>query len=238
MVVRWKPIVPVMTGFGSLQACAGPADSGGLLRPRMHRGGQGRVLVRIIKTTTISILALSLLAGSAVGVVAQEAAISPPRPFTATAACTDEMPSFLGEQEEIQLGPDLTLTRLGTPTWHIAVEASDPDLTGEGSLAMNGDGYWEGPSLAEAADTSIADVMVVTVHFGNAAGAWTGTRYLYAADDEQQFPTDVMRLDGDGAFDGWTALAAMTIGNNLCDLELTGVVLRSAMPETPQVSVE
>lgn len=190
--------------------------------------------MRTINTAVIYILAISLLVGSAVGVAAQEAAVSPPQSFTATLACTDEMPSFLGEGEEIQLGPDLTLMRLGTPTWPIAVEASDPDLNGVGTLAVNGDGYWAGPSVAEAADASIADVMVATVHFGSDAGAWTGTRYLYATDDEQQFPTDVVRLDGDGAFDGWTALATVTIGTSLCDLELRGVVLRDAMPDTPE----
>jgi hypothetical protein len=191
--------------------------------------------VHTIRNALVPIPAIVLLVGQSVGVAAQEAAVSPPQAFTATLACTDEMPSFLGDGEEVQLGPDLTLTRLGTPTWNVAVDASDPDLDGEGILAVNGDGYWAGPSVAEAADASIADVMVATVRFGSEAGAWTGTRYLYAADDEQQFPTDVVRLDGDGAFDGWTALAAMTIRTSLCDIELKGVVLRSAMPDTPEL---
>ena len=48
-----------------------PTDSRGLLRPRMHHG-IGRAIVKGLKTSVISILAVGLLAGSAVGVAAQD----------------------------------------------------------------------------------------------------------------------------------------------------------------------
>ena len=99
-----------------MTACAGTAGSKGLLRPLMQHGGQGRFAVRAIKTINISILALGLLAGSAVGVAAQDEASDPVVPPTFTWSYGDVEGSIRG-YPEISQG--------------FTVVASDPRASGE-----------------------------------------------------------------------------------------------------------
>lgn len=186
--------------------------------------------------TVVVLLTACLLPGGVVGTIAQDDVAVVPQPFSATLKCTDRHTTPTYEREEIQLGPELHVRRLRTPTWSIFVQASDPDLTGEGSVAMNGDLYWSGPSIKEG--TAIADVLTLTIRFGSDNGSWAGTRYLYHDGDAEIFPTDVIRLDGDGSFQGRTALASMTIGNSFCSARLTGVLFRHGPPEAPGAPVD
>jgi hypothetical protein len=165
-------------------------------------------------------------------VAREEADRIAPQPFTATLACTDEAPTFAGEGSEEQLALDLTLMTLATPTWPIAVEASDGRLTGEGTQAVNGDLYWAGPSVADA--ISSIDVLVATIRFGDDAGSWQGARYFYMTGDEPQFPTDVVVLEGQGAYAGLVALTSMTMGASLCEAELSGAIVQGGLPVIPE----
>jgi hypothetical protein len=167
------------------------------------------------------------------GTVAQEGR-SAPTPFTARLACTDETPTFTTEQAEEQVTPDLTIMRLGTPTWALAVEGSgDPRIAGEATLAMNGDLYWEGPSVAEAGDSSVADVFVATVRIQDADGAWEATTQRLALANEDLFPSDVVVFVGSGAYEGLVALASMTQGASICEWDLEGAVIDGPLPAAP-----
>ena len=114
-------------------------DSGGLLRPRMHHGGQGRLPVRAIRTTTISILAVGLLGGSTIGVAAQDDAAFP----------TDEIIYVTGEMssppEDFKGADDAKVEDVvggfrfeNAITWDVGLEFTDPRLSGKLRIVQNG----------------------------------------------------------------------------------------------------
>ena len=86
--------------------------------------------VRAIKTTTISILALGLLAGSTVGVAAQDEAA--------------DVTSFTGTISFVDVASESTVTDLGNGFTEYngfvilnSYESSDPRFTGDSSVVVN-----------------------------------------------------------------------------------------------------
>jgi hypothetical protein len=175
----------------------------------MHHGGQGRVPVRAIKTTTISILAVGLLAGSAVGAAGQEA--TGPAHVTGTITVS-------GECTEAAFGAECP----------IVIEASDQRLSGEG-FVRNGDVVFEGFDGGEG-------VMVIantSLRVENADGAWSGGGPFYALPgNEEAFGTaqPTWVLTGEDGYDGLTAVLRANVGEVAT---FGGVVFEGDLPPAP-----
>ena len=138
-----------------------------------------------LKSTTISILAVGLLAGSAVGVAGQEA--TGPAYVTGTITVSGECT----EADDWFECP-------------IAISDSDPRLSGDG-LLRNSD-------AAFPFDGGGGVIVIVnqSLRVENADGAWTGGGLLFAlpGPDEAPFGADqpTWVLTGEDAYDGWTAV--------------------------------
>ncbi len=166
--------------------------------------------MRAIRTTTISILALGLLAGSAVGVTAQEAD-SP--------AAVDGSISVDGEA--------CTETDVGNECPFV-IEASDQRLSGDGVL--------RGASVVFQGFEDGAGVMVIvnqSIRVENADGAWSGGGPLFAVPTtEGAFGTDqpTWVLAGEGGYDGLTALLRVDLG---LEADFGGVIFEGDLPAAP-----
>ena len=181
-------------------------------------------------------VAIGLWASAGAAAAAQDGAVVPAG-FTAGLLCADEAPTFAGEGDEEEVAPGLTVMTLPTPTWSMTiVEPTDPRLAGEATFALNGVTYWDGPSVGEAADPSLADVMVGTLRIQDADGAWEGTTYLLSLLNEEQFASDVVVLTGSGAYDGLVAVTEMRQGENICAWDLKGAIVAGGLPEAPAVA--
>lgn len=193
-----------------------------------------------VRIAWISTLTIVLCAGVAVAVAAQDSPVVP-APFSASLVCRDEVPVFGSEGSEEQVVPGITVMRLGTPTWSMIVEeASDARLEGDATFAMNGDLYWEGPSVAEAGEASLADVMVARLRIENAGGSWDGTTYLLSLAPEHppEFAADVIALAGAGGYEGVVALTELRQGANVCRWDLQGVVIERGLPPVPELPAD
>ena len=171
--------------------------------------------MRAIKTSTISILALGLLAGSAVGVAAQD------EEATTT--------SFTGTIEFIDVARESTDTDLGTGFTDYSgfvilnsYESSDPRFTGDSSVVVNG------VMVPDSFETTgqRATTYLVT----NDGGSWLGEARAFGngETDSVSFITFVGR-DG---YEGQTAYAQIDPTQD--PPTISGVIFPVAMPEMPE----
>ena len=140
--------------------------------------------MRTIKTTTISILAVGLLAGSAVGVAAQDEA-DPMASSTFTA-------QVIGEPEFIEAEPGT-----GQGTMVATLEATDPRVSGTWS-------QFEAGVPVEVADGDGGFIGRNAVRVVNDDGSWVGTSRGFLT-----FPSDgppnvqfYSELVGEGGYEG------------------------------------
>ena len=180
--------------------------------------------MRTIRTTTISILALGLLAGSAVGVVAQdeEAAEASTPAYVTFEVTGDPVNMIEGEFDEVA-GEMRGLVVQGIP-----VEASDPRLSGLAYYAINGN--WQNPGTP---DYGILDSR--SVRLENDGGAWTGTTtYAETIDPSTDEPAafEAGILIGEGGYDG---LIAYVQADYREGQRGDAVILRVAVPPSPEV---
>ena len=115
--------------------------------------------MRAIRTTTISILAVGLLAGSAVGVAAQDEAADPMAPafFEVEYIAGDDFEVVEGTYEELEEGERF----VGEVVRGMLFEAEDPRASGEVSMVDNiGVVFFEPP-----ADRSVSDVRARSVSY-------------------------------------------------------------------------
>jgi hypothetical protein len=181
-----------------------------------------------------TVLVFRTAVAGAQAVEPEASAVVEPIAFDADLTCADPDPTFTSEGSEEEIAPGLTLMRLPTPTWSMTVgSASDARLAGDATFALSGDLYWDGPSVAEAASPSLADVFVGTLRIATADGAWEGTTYAFALANEQQVPADAVVLTGSGAYEGLVALTVMEQGASLCEWALHGVILAGGLPPAP-----
>ena len=157
--------------------------------------------MRAVKTTTVSILALGLLAGSAVGITAQDEAATDavvPTPFSWTldkAQCglategTFEMNDGFGVSRGfVEAGPDCLL------------EADDERASGLATTVENID-FYEG----EAGDATFVEVNSFWQQVVNDEGSWSGPGTRASKVTEEPFvftTTSFATLEGDGAYEG------------------------------------
>jgi len=156
--------------------------------------------VRAIKTSIISILAIGLLAGSAVGVAAQEeeaaADLSTPVYVTWTAG---EPASVIDGVFDEDAGELRGLVIQAAP-----VEASDPRLSGLAYFVINGnrENNADGSGTLESRSWRIV----------NDGGAWTGTStYVVAGDPSVDGPPAINHESGlfigEGGYEGLVAFS-------------------------------
>ena len=182
--------------------------------------------MRAIKTTTISILALGLLAGSAVGAAAQDEAPVAGAPtgasfFTGTYEggfpTTEPVVTAVDDGEQIR-----GLVVQGT------IDTSDPRMTGVVTQAIDIDD-------AELGDAGRVSLSAHSWRIENDGGSWvgpgTGLGYV-DADFEFLLDTATVSLTGE---DGYAGLVAYLIMEGGLEPVVTGAVLVGAMPPFPEL---
>jgi hypothetical protein len=177
--------------------------------------------MRAIKTTTISILAVGLLAGSTVGVAAQdeEAAAGTGTPIMVAGTMDD----------------DASVQRSDTVIEGIRFEMDDPRLTGTATLATHA-------TSDEGSDFKTSFVLGQAVRIANEDGWWSGegTGVEYWGGNEN--PEQGLRLDmwpeltGAGDYDGLSAYLIVDHSQNPPTVE--GVIYAGEPPPFPEVPAE
>jgi len=177
--------------------------------------------VRAIKTTTIFILAVGLLAGSAVGVTAQEEDPAGAAYFTGTIGES----TVVGEPTEGVVDGVLEVRGLEREG---PIETTDPRLTGSLSRVIDLD--------VHPVD-DFAEVVLFTVQhrIENEDGSWSGTGTGVAhggpgAPEEEALDFDTVLLTGDGAYEGLSAFLLADFAPEI-GADIKGVIFPGQMPE-------
>jgi hypothetical protein len=165
--------------------------------------------VKGLKNISSSILALSLLAGSAVGVAAVD---DPMAAAAVTGTITPWSEVSAGTTSSVD-GASLMDAARFTTTW----EASDPRLSGTTSITTNWKLYEGLRTLVEAANYSLE----------NDGGRWAGTATSLVG--ERFGETDTVVLQGADAYEGLSAYVVIDRASRT----FNALVLPGGMPEFP-----
>ena len=175
--------------------------------------------MRTIRTTTIAIVALGLLAGSAVGATAQDQAPDPEPPVrftgkTSFGSCpVPEAVEVVPGKREFRGGHYCSL---GVP------EAfSDPRLQGTFYIWTNRDSHVPAPTIWAAAFTVIDD-----------DGAWHGVPSYFL--DRNATGTQV--LVGSGAYEGFTIITTADLNGSVWNWD--GWIIEGNLPPLPEEPAE
>jgi hypothetical protein len=180
--------------------------------------------MRTIKTTTISILALGLLAGSAVGVAAQdeEATTEPNTPAIVSG-------SMLGVGEPTQEPVDTVVDGVtqgrGSVIEGERIEADDPRLTGSATTSVNGD--------VRSVGDSVAFLLSISMRIENDEGSWSGLCDSLLIADGRPDPFACL-FSGEGAYDG---LSAYLVFENpeQPPFPFQGLIFEGNLPPMPEI---
>ena len=146
--------------------------------------------MRRIRTTLTTAIAIGLLAGSAVGVAAQDAEVAAPVEVTGT----DVEGACPGGPSEYAAPVRHNRGFVCTHTWTM----SDPRLDGTFTRAWNLDFYQDGTGL---------DFGYATGRLENDGGAWSGSGIQFWADSEEGYgplSMETYTLKGEGGYEGMT----------------------------------
>jgi hypothetical protein len=190
--------------------------------------------VRAIKTSIISILAIGLLAGSVVGVTAQEeeAAAEPSTPARVTGTID---PAASGPvQEPTETVVDGVLEVRGLIGQEGRIEMDDPRLTGTATLAVNVD-------VHKVSDFEDVVAGSFALRLDNEAGSWSGQGTSVGHNGAGMSPEDALGLDtfvltGAGAYEGLSAILIVDPTGDQPAVE--GVIFAGEMPPAPEVPAE
>ena len=163
--------------------------------------------MRTLKSGLITVIAIGLLAGSAVGVAAQEGDGNAYVTGTVTINECEEA----GDWGECQL----------------SLDASDARLSGDGSVRNAG--------LPLDSDDLFVVLVAQSLRVADEEGAWTGGGPLYAvpmAEDAVGTDEPTWVLTGEGAYDGLTAVLRVDLG---ADGSFAGVIVEAEPPVAPPV---
>ena len=182
--------------------------------------------MRAIRTTTISILTVGLLAGSAVGVAAQEEEteeLTTPLYSTGTTGePADVVEGTYSEDDRVLRG----LQVVGVP-----VEADDPRLGGLLDIVINGH--------SEVTDAGGAILESRSYRTVNEGGAWVGSgTYVEAWDADAEVPHFIREtgvLHGEGDYEG---LVAYITVDHLADEGYEAVLFGVDVPPVPEPPAE
>ena len=165
--------------------------------------------MRAVKTTTISILAVGLLAGSAVGAAAQEEASPEATQVTGHVTFGERIadPQPVERSDGILVGEGFVALQ----TW----DTSDPRLTGDVTYTINTRGVPDCCSIASEA-----------YELTNDGGSWLGDGRAYGTGTERN---GFVVLSGRDGYEGLTAFVDLALGEgNAWDLE--GIIFPSEAP--------
>ena len=177
--------------------------------------------MRAIKTITISILAVGLLAGSAVGVAAQDEDATTSS-FTGTSSFV-EVISEGTWGEPLPNGLIGAADNVGLHRW----ESSDPRLAGDAVVANSA-----------VIDPDKGNVLTVsTYELTNDGGSWVGEHTAFGSSDA--LGPDVGNLGpiilvGRDGYDGLTAYV-MNQFDMAANAEFSGVIFPTALPSFPEL---
>ena len=184
--------------------------------------------MRAIKTTTISILALGLLAGSAAGVAAQDEEAADPM---VQAAVTGAVEGW----HEVSPGTttsDAEVSR--TEGWQIINRwiASDPRLSGEETVTAHWDRYL-------SPDISVPQVGVgaTTRVLVNDDGRWVGQSGIAVEMGSDNDQMDIVVMRGEGAYEGLTAVIVME-QESVDHAPFVGAIFPGEIPPAPELPAE
>jgi hypothetical protein len=154
--------------------------------------------VRSIRSTTISILAAGLLAGSAVAVAAQDEEYPPLVYFTGSLGD----PGRFVEPDVI--AGDLGWKMRGLEVYDVPFEVSDPRLSG--NLSGFGQGNGGGPFGDEGGFVNFDSY---SMRIDNDGGAWVGDGGYFWVTDGEEAQVDIytMSFTGTGGYEGLWAYA-------------------------------
>jgi hypothetical protein len=192
--------------------------------------------MRGIRITTISILVVGLLAGSAVGVAAQDQATEPgPEAASLVSGASQEAALSCGTvafPEETQ-GEGVVRQR-GRVCGGTA-QMSDPRLSGEMTFMDNADRYIPGVGpddtdpWALADEETFSDIVWGSVTIVNDGGTWEGQSVGTSDKTQGLRGITYHELAGTGAYDGLSAVLFML--EDETGLPLTGVIFPGALTD-------
>ena len=176
--------------------------------------------MRAIRTTTISILAIGLLAGSAVGVAAQDE------------VATAEVSSFTGTGSEglevlaegtLEVNADGLNESVGVA--YVARFDSDDDrLTGDATITAN----WQ---FADPSD-GLAQLAARTYEITNEGGSWLGKSHSFIADDVG-VQVEMAVLTGQDGYEGLTAYVHFDWNDDF-STNFSGLIFPGPGPAIPE----
>ena len=174
--------------------------------------------MRGIKTTTISILTIGMLAGSAVGVASQDEQTPSEGPveFTAKWAFGPEL-----RDETYESGDGVAMFRGGAWRPGVITAASDPRLEGTISVAANNDDYADGPTIFNYA-----------FRIENEDGVWQQLPTINLDTGEGDVDTTTGVMVGEGGYDG-----LVVVFDNHVDgpgWTLHGFIIEGGLPPDPE----
>jgi hypothetical protein len=183
--------------------------------------------MRGTKTTTVSILALGLLAGSAVGVAAQDEE-TPTEPSTPAIVTGTQLGVGEPVQESVDTVVDGVSQGRGSVMAGDQFEADDPRLTGSFSMAVNGDSRTIG-------DTAVY-LISPSMRIENDEGAWSGQCDLLVIADGGPDPFACL-FSGEGAYDGLSAYLVFENPEQPPN-PFKGLIFEGPLPPMPEPPVE
>ena len=169
--------------------------------------------MRKIRTTTISVLAIGLLAGSAIGVAAQGDSDGTLEPTLTSGSLVFSGSEPLSWEERLQDG-------VQTEDWvdSAAIEMSDPRLSGALTLDYTKQRF----------DTRNTDLAWGSARIENDAGAWEGMMRQTSDRDALGAEVGYYELVGSGAYEGLSAIVFET--ETPTDREWTGIIFPGDLP--------
>jgi hypothetical protein len=197
--------------------------------------GERKVPVRPIETSIISILAIGLLAGSAVGVAAQEeeAAAEPSTPTKVAGTIGQEAVELVQQPTETVV--DDVMEVRGGVIEGLRFEMDDPRLTGTVTQAFNQDRHIK--------ESDSINIMPSTfgLRIENEAGSWSGqgTGFSHRGatiPEDEAFSLDTYLLTGAGAYEGLSAYLVVDPTEDPVTVE--GAIFAGVMPPAPELPAE
>ena len=189
--------------------------------------------MRAIKTTTISILAVGLLAGSAVGVAAQDdESTEPSTPAIVTGGMVDWGEGSYEEETETEV--DGVRQRRGLRFEGARFEMDDPRLTGDVSYEGIQHGRMDG-------ETEVV-LFATDWRIENEDGSWSSTCPSLQVMDPTADPSTADPLiysclyTGAGAYEGLSAYLVKELFAGELPYPIKGLVFEGDLPPMPEMS--
>ena len=191
--------------------------------------------VRAIKSSIISILAIGLLAGSVVGVAAQEeeAAAEPGTPTKVAGTIDQEAVDLVQPPTETVVGSVSEIR--GAIVGGLRFEMDDPRLTGTVTNVANHDRHIKKSEAINIMPSALG------LRIENEAGSWsgqgTGVSHRGATiPQDEAFSLDTYLLTGAGAYEGLSAY--LVVDGTEDPVTVEGVIFAGGMPPAPELPAE